>query len=68
MAKKEKIPVVEIQISGGIAEVMTKPKGVKVIITDHDTDGCCPEEDDDLLGSEEDGYYFEKVYEAKEKV
>ena len=65
---KAKEQVVMIQIEGGIAEVIDKPKGVKLIIRDFDTDGCDPEEDDGLLGNEDDGYYFEAEYPASEKI
>ena len=70
MIKKKKIKelLVEIQIENGLVGIMSKTKGVKLVIRDHDTDGCSPEGYPTLKGTEKDGYYFEQVSEAKEKV
>ena len=60
--------LVEIEIQQGIVNVLNKPKGVKLIVRDTDTDGCSPEFDKELLGNEKDGYYFEAEYEASVKI
>ena len=65
---KAKEQVVEIVIQSGIAVVMNKPKGIKLIIRDCDTDGCDPEDTTGLEGNEDDGYYFEAEYPANEKI
>ena len=62
---KEQVVVIEIQ--SGIAVVMDKPEGIKLIIRDCDTEGCSPDTTD-LEGNEEDGYYFESISEADELI
>ena len=40
-----------ITVSGGVADVSQKPKGIEVVIRDYDVEGC----DEGLLSKDEDG-------------
>jgi len=58
-------PAVIVTISGGVADVIAKSRGVKVIIRDYDCDGA----DDDRLTADSDGAkHYESVYEAEMEI
>jgi hypothetical protein len=64
---EEHMKKVVIEISGGIADVINKPKGVEVIIRDYDTDAC-GREHPEIIGNEKDGYHFESVWKTTDEV
>ena len=48
-----------ITVNGGVVDVVRKPKDVKLIVKDYDTDGC----DEDGLTEDKDGdMYVKSVY------
>ena len=49
---------VVISVSGGVAEVVSAPEGIDVIVKDYDIDGC----DREHLKQDDYGWYSEQIW------